>query len=159
MGAPPEGSEQVRRATVADAPAAARLLHDFQTEFGEPVPELEVLSERVAGFIEESHAVFLLVGDGPDGIAELRVRPSLMLDGLEAYLEELYVAPARRGLGLGRALLEGAMDAARAEGAVYMYLGADEDDGPARFLYESKGFTNRSSQPDGPLLFFYERDL
>ena len=36
---------------------------------------------------------------------------------------------------------------------------ADEDDGPARALYESAGFTNRGSRPDGPLLFFYEREL
>jgi hypothetical protein len=41
-----------RRASVADAPEVARLLHDFQTEFSEPVPELDVLAERVAQFIE-----------------------------------------------------------------------------------------------------------
>ena len=29
----------------------------------------------------------------------------------------------------------------------------------ARALYESEGFTNREGRPDGPVMFFYERDL
>jgi len=92
----------VRRAGVDDAPEVARLLHDFNTEFDEPVPEVGLLARRVADFIERGEAIFLLVGDGPDGMAELRFRPSLMSGALDAYLEELYVAPARRGRGLGR---------------------------------------------------------
>jgi ribosomal protein S18 acetylase RimI-like enzyme len=149
----------VRRATVADAPKVARLLYDFQTEFSEPVPQVAVLGERVAEFIERGEATFLLVGSGPDGIAEIRFRPSLMTGALDAYLEEFYVAPAKRGRGLGRALLEAAMETARAEGAMHMDLGTSEDDAAARALYESAGFTNREGRPDGPVMFFYEREL
>ena len=148
-----------RRATVDDAPEVARLLFDFQTEYSEPVPELPVLTERIVQFIERGEAVFLLAGTGPDGIAELRFRPSLMTGALDAYLEELYVAPAKRGQGLGRALLEGAMEAAREEGAARIELGTGEDDLAARALYESAGFSNREGRPDGPLMFFYEREL
>src|SRR5947208_462552 len=100
MAGSPESSKNVRRAAVVDAPEAARLLHDFQTEFEEPVPEVEVLAERIADFIERGEAIFLFVGRGPDGIAELRFRPSLMTGALDAYLEEFYVAPATRGQGL-----------------------------------------------------------
>ena len=99
----------VRRATPADAPEVGRLLHDFNTEFSEPVPEVDVLAKRVAQFIDRDQATFLLAGSGPDGVAEVRLRPSIMTGALDAYLEELYVAPARRGQGLGRALLEAAM--------------------------------------------------
>jgi ribosomal protein S18 acetylase RimI-like enzyme len=143
---------------VADAPDVARLLHDFQTEYEEPVPELEVLTERVREFIERGEATFLLAGDGPDGFAEIRLRPSLLTGALDAYLEEFYVAPATRGQGLGRALLEAAMDVARRQGAIRMDLGTSEDDEAARHLYESAGFTNRE-RPDGPVMFVYERDL
>jgi ribosomal protein S18 acetylase RimI-like enzyme len=143
----------------ADAPQVARLLHDFNTEFDEPVPEVDVLAGRVAEFIEHGHAVFLLVGEGPDGMAEIRFRPSLMTGALDAYLEELYVAPAVRGRGMGRALLEAAMDTARERGAAHMDLGTSEDDVAARALYESAGFTNREGRPDGPIMYFYERDL
>jgi ribosomal protein S18 acetylase RimI-like enzyme len=152
-------STTVRRASPADAPEVARLLHDFNTEFSEPVPEVDVLAERVAQFIEREEATFLLVGSGPDGVAELRFRPSIMTGALDAYLEELYVAPARRGQGLGRALLEAAMETARQQGAVRMELGTSEDDVAARALYESAGFSNREGKPDGPVMFFYERDL
>jgi len=137
----------------------ARLLHDFQTEFSEPVPELGVLVERVAELIERGEATFLLAGGGPDGVAELRFRPSIMTGALDAYLEELYVAPAKRGQGLGRALLEAAMEAARERGAVHMDLGTSETDTAARALYESAGFTNREGGPDGPVMLYYERDL
>jgi ribosomal protein S18 acetylase RimI-like enzyme len=159
MNASTADEKRVWRASAADAPEVARLLHDFQTEFEEPVPELEVLTERIARFIDRGEAIFLLAGPGPDGMAEIRLRPSLMTGELDAYLEELYVAPARRGEGLGRALLEAAMDAARGEGAVHMDLGTSEDDTAARALYESAGFTNREGRPDGPVMLFYERDL
>jgi ribosomal protein S18 acetylase RimI-like enzyme len=149
----------VRRAEVADAPQIARLLHDFNTEYSEPVPKVEVLTERIAEFIERREATFLLVGDGPDGVAEIRFRPSVMTGSLDAYLEELYVAPARRGHGLGRALLEAAMQAAREQGASHMDLGTSEHDTAARGLYEALGFTNREGRPDGPVMLFYERDL
>jgi len=32
-------------------------------------------------------------------------------------------------------------------------------DTAARALYESLGFTNREGKPDGPINYFYERDL
>ena len=85
--------------------------------------------------------------------------PSIMTGALDAYLEELYVAPSKRGQGLGRALLEAAMDVARSEGAERMELGTSADDTAARALYERSGFSNREGRPDGPVMFFYERDL
>lgn len=51
------------------------------------------------------------------------------------------------------------MDVARAEGAVNIELGTSEEDEAARALYESEGFTNREGSPDGPVMFFYEREL
>ena len=137
----------------------ARLLHDFNTEFGEETPGAAALAERVADFIEKEQAVFLLAGDGPDGIAQMRYLPSLWTARLDAYLEELYVVPSLRGGGIGRALLESAMDTARAAGASRMDLNTGETDTAARALYESAGFTNREGREDGPSMLYYERDL
>ena len=89
----------------------------------------------------------------------LRLRLSIWTEGKECYLAELYVAPAKRGKGLGRALLSAAIDVARGEGADYMDLGTGEDDTAARSLYESLGFSNREGGPDGPLNLYYERAL
>jgi ribosomal protein S18 acetylase RimI-like enzyme len=149
---------RIRRATAGDADVAAGLLYDFNREFDEPTPEPPVLAGRVRLLLSQGD-VILLGGAGPDAIAVLRLRPSIWAEALECYLAELYVAPGLRGRGLGRALLEAAMDAARAEGATYMDLGTSEDDVAARALYERLGFSNREGKPDGPLNFFYEREL
>ena len=79
----------VRRASAEDAADLGRLLHDFNTEFSEPTPDAGVLAERIVRFIERDEATFLLVGGDPDGFAELRYRPTLYSNGLDAYLEEL----------------------------------------------------------------------
>lgn len=149
----------VRRATPGDAPQVARLLHGFQNEYDEPSPGVETLEERYAELIRNKEMIVLLVGEGPDGFAQLRFRPWVYSAGLHSYLEELYVLPDLRGNGLGRALLEAAMETARGEGAKQMELGTSEDDVAARRLYESAGFINREGGADGPVMFFYEREL
>lgn len=65
--------------------------------------------------------------------------------------------PTRQGLG--RALLQAAMSTARARGADYMDLGTSDTDVAARALYESLGFSNREGKPDGPVNYYYEREL
>jgi len=154
-----EAHPRVRQATAADAPAFGRLLQAFNEEYDEPTPPADAIAERAAPLITSGDVTVLFVGDGPDGFAELRFRPSLYTGGLDAYLEELYVVPERRGHGLGRALLEAAMDYARARGADRIDLNTSEDDVAARGLYESSGFTNREGSPDGPVMLYYERDL
>jgi ribosomal protein S18 acetylase RimI-like enzyme len=151
----------VRRATPGDADAVARLLNDFQAEFDEPSPGSETLAERYSDLIRNREMTVLLAGDGPDGFAQIRYRPWVYSAGqnAHAYLEELYVVPSLRGQGIGRSLLEAAMDTARAEGATHMELGTSETDEAARALYESAGFTNREGAPDGPVMYFYEREL
>ena len=151
----PEGAPRHARRR----PEVARLLHDFQVEYDEPSPGIEMLEERYGELIRSKEMIVLLVGDGPDGFAQLRFRPWVYSAGLHSYLEELYVVPDLRGDGLGRALLEAAMDTARGEGAEQMELGTSEDDVAARKLYESAGFINREGGPDGPVMFFYEREL
>jgi len=149
----------VRRATADDAEDVGRLLDDFNREFDEPTPGAEVLADRVRLLLDHGDTIVLVAGEGPDGLAVLRFRPAIWAETIECYLAELYVVPERRGHGIGRALMEEAMDAARAEGATYMDLGTSEDDVAARALYESLGFSNREGKPDGPLNYFYEREL
>ena len=149
----------IRLASAADAPAFGRLLHAFNLEFGEPTPNADVIADRAAPLIESGEVTVLFAGDGPDGFAQLRFRPSLYTGALDAHLEELYVVPDRRGQGLGRALLEAAMERARERGAAHIDLGTSEDDVAARTLYESAGFTNREGGPEGPRMLYYERDL
>jgi ribosomal protein S18 acetylase RimI-like enzyme len=149
----------VRIGSAADAEAIGRLLHDFNSEFHEPTPGAAALARRVAKLLETRETEVLLAGEGPDGLAVLRYRPSIWSEGLECYLAELYVAPPQRGRGIGRALMETALERARSRGADGIDLGTSEDDVAARALYESLGFSNREGGPEGPVSYFYEREL
>jgi ribosomal protein S18 acetylase RimI-like enzyme len=149
----------VRRATLADAAVIGRLLHDFNTEYDDPTPGPDKLAGRIRELLAGGDTAVLLAGAGPDGLAVLRFRPALWSEALECYLAELYVAPPVRGRGLGRALMNAAMALARDEGADYMDLGTAETDVAARALYESLGFSNREGKPDGPVNYYYEREL
>jgi GNAT superfamily N-acetyltransferase len=140
----------VRQATAADAAAIARLLHDFNTEYGEPTPGVDALAQRMRELLA-GDTVVLLAGDGPDGLAVLRLRSSIWTAGLECYLAELYVVPALRGQGLGRGLMEAALELARKRGADWMELNTDEGDVAARALYERLGFKATAD--------YYEREL
>ncbi len=151
-------TRRVRLADRDDADVIGRLLYAFNREYDEPTPPPSALAERMRQLLDGGDTLVLLAGDGPDGLAVLRFRAAIWSTGLECYLAELYVTPARRGQGLGRALMEAALREARNRGADTMDIGVDEPDLAARRLYESLGFTNRAGG-DGPLMYVYERDL
>jgi ribosomal protein S18 acetylase RimI-like enzyme len=144
---------------VADAADVGRLLHDFNSEYDDYTPGPQAMAKRIAELLASGDVLVLLAGSGPDGLALLRLRPSLWSETLDCYLEELYVVPDRRGQGLGQALMEAAIETARKEGAAHMDLGTAETDTAARALYEKLGFSRTEGKPDGPVNYFYEREL
>jgi len=149
----------VRTAGAVDAEAIGRLLHDFNTEFDEITPGPEALADRVRELLAGDDFVVLIGGTELRGLAVLRFRPSIWTPGLECYIAELYVQPEHRRQGLGLALMNAALDAARSQGADYVEVATSEDDTGARALYERLGFVNREHPPDGPVMLVYERDL
>lgn len=149
----------VRQATKEDAPAIAELLHRFNLEFEEPTPGPAVLEPRIRTFIEHGPKVFLLAGDGPDGLAQIDWHLSVWADGPICFLDELYVVPDRRGQGLGTALMEAMLELAKARSAAGAEVVTGENDRVARRLYESFGFSNQIEGPQGDRSLFYELDL
>jgi GNAT superfamily N-acetyltransferase len=156
VGAP---NVEIRRAGVEDAAEIARLLHDFNTEFGTPTPGVAAIAEYGGGLLASGEMTVLLAGSGPDGISLIRFRNSVWTAGPEVHLQELYVVPSLRGRGIGRALLEATIAAAREAGAAGVDLNTGETDTAARALYESAGFSNREDSPDGPSMLFYELEF
>lgn len=155
----PAGFFNVRLAGSVDAATIGQLLHDFNREFDEPTPSPAELAARIRLLLDSGDTAVILGGAGPDGLAVLRFRLSIWSAGLECYLAELYVVPERRGFGLGRALMEAAIEEARRRGADHMDLGTSESDTTARRLYEALGFINRENGPGGPIMYVYEREI
>ena len=149
----------IRRATADDAGDVARLLHDFNSEYEEHTPGVEALTDHAREPARRGRDHRPLRRRGPRRLLPAALPP---LD-LQRQARRLHPGalrrPGRRGEGLGRALLEAALDAAREAGAAHVELTTGEDDTEARRLYESAGFTNREGRPDGPRMLYYERDL
>ena len=148
---------EIRQADAEDAPTVARLFHDFNAEFDEPTADVETQTGYLRPLLESGEATVLLA-NGDEGFSMLRLRPSPYTGKPEAHLQELYVVPARRGQGIGRALLEATMDAARTAGATGIDLNTGSTDTAARMLYLSAGFTNLENS-GGTQMLFYEREL
>lgn len=148
----------VREATVEQAALIARFLHDFNTEYEEETPGVAELTRHATRMLNEGEMTVLLGGEGPDGLALLRFRPSVWTEKSEAYLQELYVVPDRRGQGIGEALLKAAIETSRRAGAAWIELNTGETDIAARTLYKKLGFTNEEG-PDGAAMLYYEREL
>jgi len=70
------------------------------------------------------------------GLAHLVFHPSTWSADPSCYLEDLFVAPAARGTGTARQLLDEAFAEARRRGAGHTYWQTQEFNAPARSLYD-----------------------
>jgi len=100
-----QAQPRIRLASAADAPAFGGLLQRFNTEFGEPTPDADVIADRAAPLIESGEVTVRSPGTARTGSQSFASVPRSYTGALDAYLEELYVIAERRGHGLGRALL------------------------------------------------------
>lgn len=98
------------------------------------------LDEPEEHILDPGGAVFLaeLTGDG--GPAEIVGACALMRDADSFKLAKMAVAPAARGLGIGRALAHAVIDRARTLGATRVELYSNTVLVPAIALYRSLGF-------------------
>ncbi|HEX8086354.1 MAG TPA: GNAT family N-acetyltransferase [Solirubrobacteraceae bacterium] len=149
----------VRRAEPADARALARRLHDFNTEFDEPTPGPEVLTERIERLLGRDDAAILVAGDDHlDGLALLTFRPGVWDPGPVTLLEELYVRPPLRNRGIGTELLHAAFALAREHGSTTFEIHVDEEDVDAQRFYERHGV--KPVEPGREYrAFYYSRTL
>jgi GNAT superfamily N-acetyltransferase len=137
----PSGSLIPRTATVVDAVTMARLLNDFNVEFGDPSPGQDVLARRLRRLLSADSTLGLLAGDPAAGFALLTLRTNVWYDTAVALLDELYVVPSMRGRGIGSALLESACRLVRGRGVELMEINVDGEDRDARRFYQRHGFS------------------
>ena len=143
-------------ASTGQAGVVGRLLYDFNAEFETPGPSAEEFAARFRFLLTRTDVLVLLSGTpvAPTGLAFLTLRPTPYYDGALAQLEELYVQPRLRGLGIGTALLTTAVHEVRERGGAEMHINVDEVDTDARRFYERHGFTNLQPGTDCRMLCY-----
>ena len=111
--------------------------------------ESELTPEQIELTWQRIHSDFNINGlvavqDGEIvGIAHYIFRPSTWAVKDYCYLEDLFVDPAVRGSGAGRALIEALKDIAEAAGSERLYWTTAPDNATARRLYDKVATTNR----------------
>jgi GNAT superfamily N-acetyltransferase len=148
----------VRRATVEDAAIVARLLDDFNTEFDTATPGVDAIDRRLRDLLAEDSTFALLAGDPPCAVALVTLRPNVWYQGPVALLDELYVAPAQRGEGLGGAIMAQLLIECGRRGVELIEVNVDESDVDAQRFYGRHGFA--LVEPDtGERAFYFSREL
>jgi len=111
-------------------------------ELGIPLPLTKLAASVEGGLADGRRGTFFLAHvDGlPVGVAYLSFQWSLEHGGASAWLEELFVLPERRGTGIGRELLRGALAHAAERGCAAVDLEVEEAHPRAARLYEREGF-------------------
>jgi len=133
----------VRTATTADLDEVARLFSgylDFYEHPREPADVRAYLAARIGG----GDSVVLLAedpaSDGAVGFAQCYPTWASLELAPAWVLYDLFVEPAARGRGVGRALVRAVAERARAAGATTAVLETAHTNTTAQALYESEGW-------------------
>ena len=119
----------LRAATLGDLDALLPLLQDFYAEDRHPF-EAGAVRAALEGLIREpvfGRAFLIEDGGALAGYLVVTFGYSLEFRGRDAFLDELYVAPAHRGRGLGREALRVAEDCCLEAGARALHLEVRHD--------------------------------
>ena len=153
-------SSKPARAWVADPPeaeAVADLLVAFRDHMGGDWPSANAFLASVERLMEDIDTDFLLgapeAGSPPAGVLQLRFRFSVWKAAPDAWIEDVYVAPSARRVGVAGALVTRAIERAAERGARRVELDCNEDNAGALALYERHGFSSRSKGAAGRDLF------
>jgi GNAT superfamily N-acetyltransferase len=103
-----------------------------------PRPVTEGLWTRLVDPADDALRALAVAGEGDAllGFATLVTHPGTWSLRPIGYLEDLFVEPEARGLGLGRLLIEGCMALGRDEGWAKLYWRTKPDNRRAQVLYE-----------------------
>lgn len=140
-------SVQIRPMQAEDIPAVAPLIdayRRFYEQASDPALAERWLRQR---FERDESRVFLAEQDQRIvGFAQLFPMLSTVRCARTWVLNDLYVAPAARGLGAGHALLDAVRDFARDDGVAYITLETMRSNQVAQNLYRKAGWTAEQTQ-------------
>jgi len=134
---------QVRRADYGDAPIIADLVRRLAAEFGEDTP---VTEEDVHAYLGAAGNGVLLACVEADhvGMLSFNLRLNLFHAGPVCSIDELFVAPAARGRGVGKALVQRVLALAAGAGCREVSVSTLDDNEAAVGFYDKLGFSDRA---------------
>ncbi|MDQ5894091.1 MAG: hypothetical protein QG596_352 [Actinomycetota bacterium] len=130
----------LRIAGPADVAPVTGLIAGFRDFLSGDSPTNAEIEATVSILLEDRSTEFLLVGEPEAGFVQTRFRLSVWTGTEDAWLEDLFVDESARGEGLGRILVEAAVERARARGCDRIQLDVNQANEAAVALYESCGF-------------------
>lgn len=140
----------IRSATADDAPVIAKMLGHLADELGDgdvfsSTPE--IIAQHGFGKQAMFHVVIAQQGDDAVGFALYFAHFSTTKGRPGTYLQDLWIAPAQRGGGVGQQLLaEVAFRSAKSWAADYIKLAAHTDNLRAKQFYQRLGFNESQSE-------------
>lgn len=140
----------IEKATLADIPALSDLLSILFAQEAEFIPNPEAQQRGLAHIIgnAEMGAVWVAKQDQHIvGMVNILFTVSTALGERVALLEDMVIAPAQRGEGVGTALLSAAIAWAGAQGCKRITLLTDRTNIAAQRFYGKQGFTASSMLP------------
>lgn len=133
----------IRRATAEDIDT----LHDLLKQLEESLGAADRVQRTPSDLLRHGFSEFPLFqsliawqDDNPVGLALFFPEFSSWKGNPGVYVQDLYVAEATRGAGLGRQLMEAVFEVARQWGAAYCKLAVYDDNEPAIRFYRKLGF-------------------
>ncbi len=138
----------VRLATPEDIDRLIPLILAFRLA-GDDFPTEDSLRSDLPRLIADEDTEFFIAGSPSRpcvGFIQQRYRYTLWLSAPEAYIEDLFVAEEARRQGIGRCLVQFAVERARARGCPVISLDTTERNEDALNLYEGLGFSHTSER-------------
>ncbi len=131
----------IRQAVLADLDVVAGLFDGYR-QFYDQVSDLVGARNFLQARFEHGQSVVLLAESQGQAVGFTQLYPSFSSVSMARVfvLNDLFVAPTARRLGVGEALLTAAADHARQLDAVRLSLNTDVQNLPAQALYESMGW-------------------
>jgi GNAT superfamily N-acetyltransferase len=134
----------VRAARPDDVPTLVALMGEFYAESGYPLPE-GAAARAFATLIADptlGHVWLLAAGGAPAGYLAMTVGFSMEYGGLRGFVDDLFVRPTARGLGLAAAALDEARRVCEARGVRALCVEVGADDARAHRVYARAGFAD-----------------
>jgi len=130
----------IRPLAAADRPGWSQLWAGYLRFYRQRLPDdiTEVTFARLIDPARQPHGLVAALADGSlAGFAHILSHPTSWATADIVYLEDLFVDPAVRGGGIGRALIEAVYAKADAEGAAGVYWMTQEYNADGRALYDT----------------------